>query len=106
MTIKVVPTPTLQISVQTKYFCFQHFGSKSEKLKAELQTLLTKFFPTLNIKLIFTNKFSKKKGFFSKEILKMLAAAICVFNFLINLRLNQINLLTSVYCIDLVISGK
>ena len=30
---------TLQIPVQTKYFCFQYFGPQSEKLKIELQTL-------------------------------------------------------------------
>ena len=28
--------PTLQIPVQTKYFCFQYFGPQSEKLKTEL----------------------------------------------------------------------
>ena len=59
--------PTLQIPVQTKYFYFQYFDSQSEKLRVELQTLLTKFFPTLNVKLIFTNKFTKKKDFLVKK---------------------------------------
>ena len=40
---------SLQITAQTKYFWFQYFGPQSEKIKAKLQNMFTKFFPTLYI---------------------------------------------------------
>ena len=61
--------PSIQIPAQTKYFRFQYFGPQSEKLRAELQNLFTKYFPTINIKLIFTNKFTISSFFWFKDSL-------------------------------------
>ena len=72
---------TLQIPVQTKYFCFQYFGPQSEKLKIELQTLFTKFFPTLNIKLIFTNKFTISSFFRFKDSLPPMSRSSVVYKY-------------------------
>ena len=73
--------PSIQIPAQTKYFCFQYFGPQSEKLRAELQNLFTKYFPTLNIKLIFTNKFTISSFFRFKDSLPPMSRSSVVYKY-------------------------
>ena len=73
--------PCIQIPAQTKYFCFQYFGSQSEKLRAELQNLFTKYFPTLNIKLNFTNKFTISSLFRFKDSLPPMSRSSVVYKY-------------------------
>ena len=72
--------PSIQIPAQTKYFCFQYFGLQSENLRAELQNLFTRYFTTLNIKLIFASKFTIS-SFFRKDSLTPMSRSSVVYKY-------------------------
>ena len=50
------PAPT--VKKQVKYICMPYFGYISEKIKKDLQRIFSKYYPQVDIRLAFTNKFS------------------------------------------------
>ena len=64
------------------YFSLPYFGPQSEKLKKEIVSYFEKYFNNLNVKIVFTNKFTICLFFNFKDILSLSILSSIVYNYI------------------------
>lgn len=64
-----------------RYFSFPYFGAKSEKLRQDMSSLLLEYFPDINFKIVFTNKFTIGSFFSYKDKVSLGMRSSLVYQF-------------------------
>ena len=79
--IYVPPIANVGPSMRTIYFYFPYFGAQSEKLKDELQKLLSKYFIGVRFDIVLVNKFTIGSFFRCKDRLPLASRSSLVYSY-------------------------